>query len=165
MPGQLRVHPMLTTTLAAALAAIAVIAIAHVTGADAIGRAFSDVDPVWIGAVAGAELLTYPAYIAAYRAVAALHGHAPLALPIVSRIVVAGFGPFALGGGFGIDKRVLETLHEDERSARVRVMALGIFEWAILAPTACITAIVLLVEGANIMPSLLWPWALAVPPA
>ncbi|HET9093779.1 MAG TPA: lysylphosphatidylglycerol synthase domain-containing protein, partial [Solirubrobacteraceae bacterium] len=47
----------------------------------------------------------------------------------------------------------------------VRVMALGIFEWAILAPTACITAIVLLVEGANIMPSLLWPWALAVPPA
>ena len=155
---------MVTTTLAAAIAAIAVIAIAHVTGADAIGRAFEDVDPGWIAVVAGAELLTYPAYIAAYRVVAAIHGHAPLSLPVVTRIVVAGFGPFALGGGFGVDMRVLETIHEDERSARVRVMALGIFEWAILAPTACITAIVLLAQGANIMPSLLWPWALAVPP-
>ena len=155
---------MVTTTLAAAIAAIAVIAIAHVTGADAIGRAFRDVDPGWIAVVAGAELLTYPAYIAAYRVVAAMHGHAPLSLPVVSRIVVAGFGPFALGGGFGVDMRVLETIHEDERSARVRVMALGTFEWAVLAPTACITAIVLLAQGANIMPSLLWPWALAVPP-
>ncbi|MDE3131155.1 MAG: flippase-like domain-containing protein [Acidobacteriota bacterium] len=164
MRRQPRVHPMVTTTLAAAIAAIAVIAIAHVTGADAIGRAFNDVDPVWIALVAGAQLLTYPAYIAAYRAVAALHGHAPLSLPVVSRIVVAGFGPFALGGGFGVDVRVLETIHEDERSARVRVMALGIFEWAVLAPTACITAIVLLAQRADIMPSLLWPWALAVPP-
>jgi uncharacterized membrane protein YbhN (UPF0104 family) len=155
---------MVTTTLAATIAAIAVIVIAHVTGVDAIGRAFEDVDPGWIAVVAAAELVTYPAYIAAYRAVAAIHGHAPLSLPVVSRIVVAGFGPFALGGGFGVDRRVLEAIHEDVRSARVRVMALGIFEWAILAPTACVTAIVLLAQGANILPSLLWPWALAVPP-
>jgi uncharacterized membrane protein YbhN (UPF0104 family) len=155
---------VVTTTLAAAIAAIAVILIAHVTGADAIGRAFDDVDPGWIAVVAGAELLTYPAYITAYRTVAAIHGHAPLSLPLVSRIVVAGFGPFALGGGFGVDMRALEAIHEDERSARVRVMALGIFEWAILAPTACVTAIVLLAQDANVMPSLLWPWALAVPP-
>jgi uncharacterized membrane protein YbhN (UPF0104 family) len=60
---------------------------------------------------------------------------------------------------------MLQEIHEDDRSARVRVMALGTFEWAILAPCACITAIVLLAEHANIMPSLLWPWALAVPPA
>jgi uncharacterized membrane protein YbhN (UPF0104 family) len=161
---QSRAHPMLTTTLAAAIAAIAVILIAHATGADAIGRAFDDVDPGWIAVVAAAELITYPAYIAAYRAVAAIHGHAPLSLPVVSRIVVAGFGPFALSGGFGVDMRVLEAIDEDERSARVRVMALGIFEWAILAPTACVTAIVLLAQRADVMPSLLWPWALAVPP-
>jgi uncharacterized membrane protein YbhN (UPF0104 family) len=59
---------------------------------------------------------------------------------------------------------MLEAIDEDDRSARVRVIALGSFEWAILAPTACITAIVLLAQGANVMPSLLWPWALAVPP-
>jgi uncharacterized membrane protein YbhN (UPF0104 family) len=160
----LREQPLVATTLATAIAAIAVIVIAHVTGADAIGRAFDHVEPGWIVVVAAAELVTYPAYIVAYRAVAAIHGHAPLTLPIVSRIVVAGFGPFALDGGFGVDKRMLEAIDEDERSARVRVMALGTLEWAILAPTACITAIVLLAQGADIMPSLLWPWALAVPP-
>jgi uncharacterized membrane protein YbhN (UPF0104 family) len=158
-------QPWLSTIFAALLAAVAVILIAHATGADAIGRAFDDVDPGWIGLVAVAELITYPAYVVAFRAVAVIHGHAPLSLPIVSRIVVAGFGPFALDGGFGVDKRMLQAIDEDDRSARVRVMALGTFEWAILAPTACITAIVLLAEHANIMPSLLWPWALAVPPA
>jgi uncharacterized membrane protein YbhN (UPF0104 family) len=151
------------SAVATALAAVAVLAIAHATGAEAIGRAFNDVDAGWIGLIAGAELLAYPAYIIAYRSLAQVHGHAPLALPTVARVVVAGFGPFAIGGGFGIDKRVLHGLHEDERSARVRVVALGILEWAVLAPTTCVVAIVFLAEGAHILPSLLWPWAVAVP--
>ena len=163
MRGLFRDQPWLSTIFAALVAGVAVILIARATGADAIGKAFEDVDPGWIAVVAGAELLTYPGYVLAYRAVAAIHGHAPLSLPMVSRIVVAGFGPFALGGGFAIDKRMLEAIHEDARSARVRVLALGTFEWAILAPVTCVTAIVLLAEGANILPSLLWPWALAVP--
>jgi len=160
----LRERPLVGTVLATAIAAAAVIVIAKATRADAIGRAFEDVRPAWIVVVAGTELVTYPAYVLAYRAIARIHGHATLSLPIVSRIVVAGFGPFALDGGFGIDKRMLEAIDEDERSARVRVLALGTLEWAVLAPAACITAIVLLAEGANILPSLLWPWALAVPP-
>ena len=128
-----------------------------------ICRPYPAADPAWLGLVAGAELLTYPAYMLAYRSIAQVHGHAPLALPIVARIVVAGFGPFALGGGFGIDKQALEAIHEDERSARVRVIALGTLEWAVLAPLTCVVAIVLLVQGADVMRSLLWPWALAVP--
>jgi uncharacterized membrane protein YbhN (UPF0104 family) len=149
--------------LATAIAAIAVLAIAKVTGADAIGRAFGDFRPTWIGLIAGAELLAYPAYMLAYRRIAGIHGHARLALPLVARIVVAGFGPFAIGGGFGIDRKVLQALHEDEHSARVRVLALGVLEWAVLAPTTCVVSIVFLAQGANILPSLLWPWAVLVP--
>jgi len=160
----LRERPLLATVLATAIAAVAVIVIAKGTGADAIGRVFEDLDPGWVALVAVTELATYPAYVLAYRSVARIHGHALLSLPIVTRIVVAGFGPFALDGGFGVDKRMLEAINEDERSARVRVLALGTLEWAVLAPTACITAIVLLVQGANILPSLLWPWVLSVPP-
>jgi uncharacterized membrane protein YbhN (UPF0104 family) len=78
-------------------------------------------------------------------------------------VVVAGFGPFALGGGFGIDKKVLEALHEDEHTARVHVVALGILEWAVLAPITWVVSVVLLATGADILPSLLWPWAVAVP--
>lgn len=36
-------------------------------------------------------------------------------------------------------------------------------EWAVLAPLAAVVSIALLVQGANILPSLLWPWAIAVP--
>ena len=159
--GQIR--PILLSALATAIAAVAVLVIARVTGADQVGRAFDSVHPGWIALIGAAELLAYPAYMIAYRSVARLHGHPVLALPLVARVVIAGFGPFTIGGGFGIDRQTLEALHEDEHSARVRVLALGVLEWLVLAPTACITAIVLIATGANIMPSLLWPWAIGVP--
>lgn len=156
-------RPVFVAALATAIAAIAVLVIARVTGADAVGRAFDHIELVWLGLIAGAELIAYWAYILAYRAIALVHGHAPLSLPLVARVVVAGFGPFSVGGGFGIDKQALEALHEDEHSARIRVLALGVLEWAVLAPTAAVTSIVLLATGANILPSLLWPWAVAAP--
>jgi uncharacterized membrane protein YbhN (UPF0104 family) len=159
----LRSHPIAVSLLATVIAAGGVLAIAYITGADELGRAFETVQPAWIGLIAVAEALTYPAYALAYRSVARVHGHAPLELPVVGRVVAAGFGPFALSGGFGIDRQMLHVLHEDERSARVRVLGLGVLEWALLAPTVCVIAIVFLIQGADILPSLLWPWALAVP--
>ena len=161
--GAMAQRTVAATIVAIALAAIAVVLIAHVTGANAIRHAFDHIEPPWIALVAGAELLTYPAYMLAYRSIARLEGHGPIALPMVARIVVAGFGPFALSGGFGIDKQALHALHEDEDSAHRRVVALGTIEWVMLAPVACVVSIVLLIQGAEIPPSLLWPWALAVP--
>ncbi|MBV8431031.1 MAG: flippase-like domain-containing protein, partial [Solirubrobacterales bacterium] len=150
------------SAIATGIAAIAVLVIARITGADAVGKAFKHFDPAWIGLIAGAELLAYPAYILAYRTLANMQGR-NVALPLVARVVVAGFGPFALGGGFGIDKRFLQAIHQDEKSARVTVIALGVLEWAVLAPLTCAVAIVFLATGADILPSLLWPWAIAVP--
>jgi uncharacterized membrane protein YbhN (UPF0104 family) len=159
----LRKRPIAVSAVAAAVAAIAVLLIAWLTGAEAVGRAFADLSPGWVALIAGAELAAYPAYAVAYRSIARVHGHPPLELPLVARVVTAGFGPFAIGGGFGIDKQALHALHEDERSAVVRVLGLGVLEWALLAPAACIISIVFLVTDADILPSLLWPWALAVP--
>lgn len=163
MRAWLRRHPIAASALATAIAAAGALLIAWVTGADAVGKAFEEVVPGWIALIAAAELLAYPAYAIAYRSVAQVHGHAALALPLVGRVVAAGFGPFAVAGGFGIDKQALHALHEDERSARVRVLGLGMLEWALLAPTTCVVAIVFLIQGADILPSLLWPWAIAVP--
>jgi uncharacterized membrane protein YbhN (UPF0104 family) len=159
----LRRHPIVVSAVATALAAVGALLIAWVTGADEVGRAFHELEPAWIGLIAAAEVLTYPAYTISYRSVARVHGHAPLELPLVARAVAAGFGPFHLAGGFGIDRQLLHALHEDERSARVRVLGLGVLEWALLAPTACVVAIVFLIEGEDVLPSLLWPWAIAVP--
>ena len=159
----LRGHPIAVSAVATGIAAAGVLLVAHVTGADAIGRAFDDIVPGWIALIAAAELLTYPAYALAYRSVARVHGHEPLRVPMAVRIVAAGFGPFHVAGGFGVDKRALHALHEDERSARVRVLGLGVLEWALLAPVTCVVSIVFLVQDADIMASLLWPWAIAVP--
>ncbi|QEC48348.1 hypothetical protein FSW04_12735 [Baekduia soli] len=159
----LRGHPFIMSVLATAIASAGALLIAHVTGADAVGRAFEEVEPGWIGLIAVAEACTYPAYAIAYRSVARTLGHAPLGLPMVGRVVAAGFGPFHVTGGFGIDKQALHAWHEDERSARVLVLGLGMLEWAILAPTAAVTAIALLAQRADMLPSLLWPWAVAVP--
>lgn len=149
--------------MATAIAAIAVLAIAQVTGGHAFNHVFEDFDPGWIALIACAELIAYPAYALAYRSIACVHGHAPLSLPLVARVVVAGFGPFAIGGGFGIDKQALHALHEDEHSARVRVLGLGALEWAVLAPSTCATAIYLIAIGDKVPASLLWPWAIGVP--
>jgi uncharacterized membrane protein YbhN (UPF0104 family) len=154
---------VLAAAAATAIAALAVLAIARITGADAVGRAFNDTHVGWIGLIAGAEALAYPGYVIAYRSIARVHGHPPIALPLVARVVVAGFGPFTIAGGFGIDRRALHAIHEDERSARVRVLGLGMLEWIVLAPTTAVVSIVFLAQGANILPSLLWPWAIGVP--
>ena len=81
------------SAVATSIAAIAVIVIARVTGVDVVGRAFGDLRPTWIAVIAGAELLTYPAYMVAYRSIARLHGHAPLTIPLVA---AALWGIFAV---------------------------------------------------------------------
>jgi uncharacterized membrane protein YbhN (UPF0104 family) len=83
---------------------------------------------------------------------------------LAARVVVAGFGAFAPGGGFVLDRRALQAIEADPRRATVRVLGLGALEWAILAPAAWISAVVLLaVADGRVMASLLWPWAIAVP--
>jgi uncharacterized membrane protein YbhN (UPF0104 family) len=156
-------RPILLSAVATVVAAVAVLVIARATGVDQVGRAFTNVHPRWIALIACAELLSYVAYMIAYRSIAQVHGHPPLALPLVARVVIAGFGPFSIGGGFGIDIQALHAIHEDAHSARVRVLALGTLEWAVLAPIACVTSIVMLIQGVDVMASLLWPWAIAVP--
>ena len=50
-------RPVVLAAVATGIAAIAVLVIARITGADAVGKAFEHVDPRWIALIAGAELL------------------------------------------------------------------------------------------------------------
>lgn len=154
---------MLVTAIAFALAAGAVVGIAAAWGLAPFGQVWTHLHPGWIAVTVCAELLTVPAYVLAYRAVAGIHGGPKLRFPLALRVVAAGFGPFAAGGGFAMDRRALTTIC-DEEVATVRVLGLGALEWALLAPAACISAIVLLIEGHSpVLKSVLWPWAIAVP--
>jgi uncharacterized membrane protein YbhN (UPF0104 family) len=161
---RLREHPIELTCVAFALAAGAVVAIGEAFGFDAFRAAWRHVHPGWLVLVLGAELLAPAAYVVAYRVMAGMHDGPRLSPPLAVRAVVAGFGPFAAGGGFALDKRVLHAVEDDERAATIRVLGLGALEWALLAPAAWISAVALLAAGgAGVMPSLLWPWALVTP--
>jgi uncharacterized membrane protein YbhN (UPF0104 family) len=152
------------TLLAFSVAAAAVALVAIVSGFSAFTHAFRHVHPGWIGLIVGTELLAVPAYTGLYRKVAELEGGPRTSFPLLLRLVIAGFGPFAPDGGFAVDKRALHALEKDEHSATVRVLGLGALEWALLAPAAWLCALVLLVTNdTRAMPSLLWPWLIAVP--
>jgi uncharacterized membrane protein YbhN (UPF0104 family) len=161
--ARLRARPLLATLLGIAFAAAAAAIIAAVYGFGAFANAFRHVHPSWLALSAGAELLSIPAYAIAYRTLVRFDGGPSLTPGLTAQLVLAGFGPFTPVGGFALDRRVLRQV-DDEETATVRVLGMGALEWALLAPAACVAAIVLLAVGdTRPMRSLLWPWALAVP--
>jgi uncharacterized membrane protein YbhN (UPF0104 family) len=161
---KLHAHPIRVTLAAVGLAVGVVVAIAGAFGFGTFARAWSHLDFVWLVPAVGGQLLAVPAYMLCYRSLARVDDGPSLQLPLVARVVTGGFGPFAVRGGFVLDKRALHAIEGDEEAALVRVLGLGALEWALLAPLACGSAIALLATGdPRPMASLLWPWAIAVP--
>lgn len=156
-------RPLLLTTGAIALATATAAVVAGLFGFDRFLEMWTRIQPEWLLVLLAAELLTLPAYMLAYRAVTRGED-LDLSLGLSVGLVIHGFGPAALRGGFALDRRALEMLGLNVRAATRRVLALGALEWMLLAPAAWLTAVVLLVEGGSpVMPSVLWPWAIAVP--
>lgn len=162
--ARLRRHPHLFAAVALAIAAGTVVAIAASVGFARFGSILSGVSGGWVVLAAVAQLVGVLAYASAYRVVASTDVGAKLPYRWALRLVAAGFGAFTVGGGFALDYHALKAAGHGRRGARVRVLGLGAVEYAVLAPAASIAAIVLLASGGGgAMPSLLWPWALAVP--
>jgi uncharacterized membrane protein YbhN (UPF0104 family) len=160
---RLRRHPVLTTVIAFVIAAAAVVAIAAAYGFGAFAKAWTHLELGWLVLAVVGQLLAIPAYVLSYRTLVSFRGGPRLPWPLAFRIVVAGFGPSAVGGGFALDKHALHAVGDEEVAVK-RVLGLGALEWALLSPAACVCAVALLIVGGSpAMPSLLWPWALLVP--
>jgi uncharacterized membrane protein YbhN (UPF0104 family) len=152
------------TVIAFAIAAAVVAIIAGIYGLGRFGHTWTNLRPRWLPVMLFGSLLATAAYTSAYRSVVRLNHGTRFSLALIIRVVLLGFGPFVPAGGFVVDKRALHAVEGDERQATVTILGLGALEWALLAPAACICAIALLiVNDKRAMPSLLWPWALAVP--
>lgn len=161
---RLHARPIQVTVLALLVAGAAVVALAAAVGFRAFADAFSNLHLAWLPVTAIAALLAVPAYVLPHRVVARLEGGPRIPLGPVACVVMAGFGPAAAAGGFVLDKWTLHALEGDERRATERVLGLGALEWALLAPAAWISAVLLLLDDdPRPMASLLWPWAIAVP--
>jgi uncharacterized membrane protein YbhN (UPF0104 family) len=77
--------------------------------------------------------------------------------------VLSGFTSFAVSGGFGFDRRVLERLGLDGRSALRAVLELGGLEFISLVWIAFAVSIPALTVDPSLSPALSWPWLIAVP--
>lgn len=162
--NRLRANPTAATLLAFTVAAVAVVAIAAGYGFARVGHAFSHLRFGWLVLVAVATLIATLGYAIAYRTLVRYEEGPRLTFSLLLQLVIVGFGAFVPAGGFAMDKRALQELGEEPPDPTVRVLGLGAVEWAVLAPVACASAVVLLAIGdPRPMRSLLWPWALAVP--
>jgi uncharacterized membrane protein YbhN (UPF0104 family) len=157
-----RPNALILSSLAIVAAIIAVIVVGAVSGVS-LDRVFAHFRPGWIVVVAIAEAASFLPYMLAYRQMTVVAGLRPPKLPVIIAVVLSGFGPFVVGGGFRLDQAALTKVYGDRQTARVQVAGLIALEWGVLAPFACLSAIVLLIGGADVMGSLVWPWALCVP--
>lgn len=149
---------------ASAIALATLFALAWVAGFEHVVSRLRAVQPAWFAVALAAEAFAYIGYMLSYREVVRVEEGPAMAPGTVIASVTAGFGAFVAQGGFSVDLRAFREAGVSDREARVRVLGLGALEYALLAPAACITAIVLLVSGVRKPPvGLTLPWAIAVP--
>jgi hypothetical protein len=148
---------------AGALAFGATVGVASIAGFGAVAQFFVDAHLIWLPVALAGLIPAYAGYIAAHRAVARVEGGPELAWTHTAAVVAAGFGAFAVRGGFAVDLDALCRAGASRSEARVRTLGLGVLEYAVLAPAACGAAIFLLVRAAHISLGLTLPWAVAVP--
>lgn len=156
-------RPRITMLLSALIAGGTAVAIAASGSPRALWRALEQMQPVWLLAALGSELLAYVGYVVAYRSTVLAPGRPRLSLLLTIRLVVAGFGPFVPLGGFSFDRHALSAVHRSRRGARRQVLALGVVEYLLLAPAAGVSALILLLESRGASLALTLPWVLAVP--
>ena len=156
-------RPRIATLLSVLIAGGAVVAIAASDSPRALWDTFEDLQPIWLLAAFGVELVAYLGYALAYRATILATGQKSFSLLLAIRLVVAGFGPFVPLGGFAFDRRALRAVHSSRRSARRQVLALGVIESGLLAPAACVCALILLLESNRASLALTLPWVFGVP--
>ncbi len=143
----------------------ALLAVASMAGFGHVAARLHAVNPIWFLVALGAETIAYVGYVLSYREVSRVDGGPEMPVRDALAAVTAGFGAFVAQGGFAVDLHAFRDTGLSDREARVRVLGLGALEYALLAPAACITAIVLLVnnDAGHLSFALTLPWAIAVP--
>src|SRR6266516_2993275 len=132
----------------ATLAIGATIGVAWAAGFETVYERIKDVDLLWIPIAFAGQVVAYLGYMIAYREVARVESGPELSVMRLAAVVFSGFGVFVAAGGFAIDVAALRRAGSSNRDARVRVLGLGALEYALLAPAACVSAIILLAHGA-----------------
>jgi uncharacterized membrane protein YbhN (UPF0104 family) len=158
-------HPLLSSAAAAAASVAAILAIGLIAHLRTVVDAIGHLHPTWLGVSLAAEILSLPSYALAYRTIVRRYSHQYLTARVTLHMVLAGFGLFAVLGGFSVDRLGLQRLGADPDGARQSALALGLVEIVTLAIAGFAAAIALLAGGSSVHGAMLWPWAIGVPTA
>jgi hypothetical protein len=131
-------------------------------------RVVGRLDPTWLTICFTGQLLAYLGYVLALRDIARVDDGPRLSFSLTTRTVVAGFGVYAAthaSGGFSVDYWALRRSGLSKDEAIARVLGLGALEYAVLAPAALISSIVLLFMGGrdHVQDAMTLPWLLVIP--
>jgi len=149
--------------LAAVLALGALAGVAWAAGFSAVGHVLIHPRWSWIAAALGGELIAYVGYTFAYGEIARAEDGAELDTPKAAALVATGFAAFLQGGGFALDREALRRVGLSKRAARERVLALGMVEYAVLAPATAVAALLVLLHVKGLGVSMTLPWIVGVP--
>jgi hypothetical protein len=147
---------------AAVVAFLAATGVAWIAGFGAVRFHLLHVDAVWFLLCFGAQPVAYACYAVTLHEFAR-RDHGPVLRPIEAiAAATVGFGAFLPRGGFALDYARLRRFGHAQTAARRRVLALGVVEYAVLAPAVWVCALVL-VGHDRVHPSLTLPWLIGVP--
>lgn len=158
---------LISIVAAAILVAGAAGLIGQVTDFGKMTKAASQARLVWLPVCLGGELLAYLGYLLAYRDVARVGGGPRLSLWTATRVVVLGFGAFAVGasaGGLAADFWALHRASDRPHQSARRVLGMNTLEWAVLGAVACgAGALKLAGLGASAPLNVTLAWVIVVP--
>jgi voltage-gated potassium channel Kch len=108
------------------------------------------------------RILSYVGYTLAHHRLIGSYESGELETETTAQVVAFGAGATSFRGGFSIDHRALRSMGATSREASVFVIALGMFEYAVLAPAAWVCALLLL-NHPHVQGAMTWPWLIGVP--
>ena len=142
--GVSRRRLLISLAVAAALVAGAAGLIGQVTNFGTMTRAASQAQLAWLPVCLAGELLAYLGYLVAYRDAARVGGGPQLSVWTATRVVVLGFGAFAVGagaGGLAADYWALHRASDRPHQSARRVLGMNTLEWAVLGAFACVASV------------------------
>ncbi len=148
--------------VASLLAVGACVAVAAAAGFHSVLTVLSHVRPGWLIVALVAQLVAVVGYAASYREVLRVRGGPEVHPAWAGALTVMGFGAYLSKGGFSFDYGVIRRSPAGHE-AHERVLGLGALEYALLAPAAWVSAVVLLLSGTAADPSVTYAWIIGLP--
>ena len=133
------------------LAIGASVGVAAAAGFDSVLAVLAHIRPGWLTIVLGAQLVAVGGYATSYREVLRVRGGPKVHRAWAGALTAVGFGAYLPKGGFAFDYGTLRR-SSISHEADQRVLGLGALEYAVLAPAAWASALVLVLSGSGADP-------------